>query len=34
MVAMVTVIAQYWQTFEVFDMKAVVCILKSIIYVI
>ena len=34
MVAMVTVMAQYWQKFEVLDMKDVVCILKSIISVI
>jgi hypothetical protein len=29
-----TVMAQYWQKFEVLDMKDVVCILKSIISVI
>jgi hypothetical protein len=31
MVAMVTVMAQYWQKFEVLDMKDVMCILKSIV---
>jgi hypothetical protein len=34
MVAMVTVMAQYWQKVEVLDMTDVVCILKSIISVI
>jgi hypothetical protein len=29
MVAMVTVMAQYWQKFEVLYMKDVVCILKE-----